>query len=66
MASKADTLWEDVLEHVEANEREEALELCRQITSMDPNHGHIFKKCGFLDFKYVFSKMAPQGKQLCS
>jgi hypothetical protein len=43
MASKADTLWEDVLEHVEANEREEALELCRQITSIDPNHAPAWK-----------------------
>ena len=43
MASKAAMLWDEVLEHEEAGEREEALNLCRQITRMEPNHAAAWK-----------------------
>ena len=43
MASKADMLWEDVLELEESDEREEALNLCRQITRMEPDHAAAWK-----------------------
>ena len=43
MANKADMLWEDVLELEEAGERQEALDLCRQITRMEPDHAAAWK-----------------------
>ena len=43
MANKADMLWEDVLELEEAGERQEALQLCRQITRMEPDHAAAWK-----------------------
>ena len=43
MANKADMLWEDVLELEEAGERHEALDLCRQITRMEPDHAAAWK-----------------------
>ena len=43
MASKADTLWEEVLELEESGERQEALNLCHQITRMEPNHAAAWK-----------------------
>ena len=43
MANKADMLWEDVLELEEAGERLEALDLCRQITRMEPDHAAAWK-----------------------
>ena len=38
MARSAEMLWIDVLEHEESGEREEALELARHITRLDPAH----------------------------
>ncbi len=38
MASSAEMLWIDVLEHEEAGEREEALELAQKITRIEPDH----------------------------
>ena len=43
MASKADMLWEEVLELEESSERQEALDLCHQITRMEPNHAAAWK-----------------------
>ena len=43
MANKADMLWEDVLELEEAGERLEALDLCRRITRMEPDHAAAWK-----------------------
>ena len=43
MAESAEMLWIDVLEHEEANEREEALELAQQVTKLDPNHAAAWK-----------------------
>ena len=43
MANKADMLWDEVLELEESGEREEALDLCRQITSMEPKHAAAWK-----------------------
>ena len=43
MANKADMLWEEVLELEESGEREEALDLCRQITRMEPTHAAAWK-----------------------
>ena len=43
MASKADMLWEEVLELEESGERQEALDLCHQITRMEPNHAAAWK-----------------------
>ena len=43
MARSAEMLWIDVLEHEESGEREEALELARHITQLDPNHAAAWK-----------------------
>ena len=43
MANKADMLWKEVLELEESGEREEALDLCGQITRMEPNHAAAWK-----------------------
>jgi len=43
MARSAEMLWIDVLEHEEAGEREEALELAQQITRIEPDHAGAWK-----------------------
>ena len=43
MARSAEMLWIDVLEHEESGEREEALELARHITQLDPDHAAAWK-----------------------
>ncbi len=43
MASSAQTLWVDVLEHEQAGEREEALQLAKEITQIEPDHAAAWK-----------------------